>query len=87
QKVEEEKFSGFGAKALWDISHSPLLVVRILLHSTLKTLYFLSDIIIMLHAIKPNGIKQETIGSLHHLNPNGVQHMAAFTTLCEGYLG
>jgi hypothetical protein len=23
---------------------------------------------------------------LHHLNPNGVQHMAAFGTLCEGYL-
>lgn len=24
---------------------------------------------------------------LHHLNPNGIQHLAAFVTLCEGYLG
>jgi len=24
---------------------------------------------------------------LQHLNPNGIQHMAAFVTLCEGFLG
>jgi len=24
---------------------------------------------------------------LQHLNPNGIQHIAAFITLCEGYLG
>ena len=24
---------------------------------------------------------------LHHLSPNGIQHMAAFVTLCEGFLG
>ena len=24
---------------------------------------------------------------LQHLNPNGIQHMAAFSTLCEGFLG
>ena len=24
---------------------------------------------------------------LQHLNPNGIQHMAAFITLCEGFLG
>ena len=24
---------------------------------------------------------------LQHLNPNGIQHISAFITLCEGYLG
>jgi hypothetical protein len=24
---------------------------------------------------------------LQHLNPNGIKHIAAFITLCEGYLG
>jgi len=24
---------------------------------------------------------------LQHLNPNGILHIAAFITLCEGYLG
>ena len=24
---------------------------------------------------------------LQHLNPNGIQHMEAFVTLCEGFLG
>ena len=24
---------------------------------------------------------------LQHLNPNGIQHMAAFVTLCKGFLG
>jgi hypothetical protein len=24
---------------------------------------------------------------LQHLNPNGIQHMVAFVSLCEGFLG